>query len=192
MEITRERELCKGPEIREWERRILKTLGLRHIRACTMSLETIPSKPCFFLAVDKLFPVLESATLRTFSYDRFDLEACFDTSHGKVLLLGSFDASKCKVNIGKDHDVNVIVFRTDEHDHGRYTVILSLVVHRVCAQCGAVEGKLMRCDRCWRKMGFPVYYCGEECQAAHYPQHRINGCGAISSALASPRRAACE
>ena len=49
----------------------------------------------------------------------------------------------------------------------------------VCAQCGVVSAKLLRCGRCKT-----AQYCGSKCQAKHYPSHKV-ACRAIAAAAAA-------
>ena len=45
------------------------------------------------------------------------------------------------------------------------------VQRKSCANCGAVNASNRRCGRC-RNTGMEVFYCGVDCQRAHWPTHR--------------------
>lgn len=185
MEVVREKVANKGLDICEWERRISQTLDQKNIRVCTLSFDTVSSKPSFYVALYKMFPVLEGAELCACSASRFDMEACFETAHGSVLLLAAFDAAHCQVNVGKATGTNTLEIRTSEGHSCK--IMLTLVVERACACCGASDKPLRRCARCWERLGFPIYYCGKHCQTAHFPEHRKRGCGFTSSPFSERR-----
>lgn len=47
-----------------------------------------------------------------------------------------------------------------------------------CKACTKTQPKMPRCARCWRQLGFPVWYCNQACQRADFARHcREEGCG---------------